>query len=278
MTITFQNKEYVLPQSWSEVNATQLAAVAPILLSGTDIDTAKPLIINALLQWEDAIVKAIKKAKSVDLLYSDIAQKLYPLIQWVFTDKNITVNVIPTISINRKYKFLGADVLHGPADEFNNLTIGEFDDAEYWFNQYLDSNMQNAHALHMLIAILYRAAKPKYIPDMGDIRQPYNYHLNELRAAQIATISTGIQKAILLWYMGCRAKLVEDYKFLFDKKKTTGNGLNGWTPIVYELAGGKFGTLEDTNNQLLKSIFYELRLMDIKRAELEAKYPELYKK
>ena len=195
----------------------------------------------------------------------------------MFKSNSLTKNVLPILNIPAEHKFLGADKFYGPTDSFNNLTIGEFDDAEYWFDVYNTSKMKDAHALDMMIAILYRAPVPKYKPEMGDIRMPYNIHLNELRAAQLTRVRQEIKKAILLWYIGCRSELVETYGFLF-KKSDKGESLKGWTPIIHDLAGGKFGTLKETNETLLKTVLYELQLMDIKHKAMVAANPELFKK
>jgi hypothetical protein len=277
--IPHTGKTYQMPNAWNELTPLQLIAIAPVILSTVRPEDATPYIINSLLGWNRDIKKVIRRTKDVSVLFTDIRNKLYPLVDWIFKSNNLTKNILPVINIPAGFKYLSADKLYGPADSFNNLTIGEFDDAEYWFDLYHTGGMQDMHALDMMIAILYRAPMPKYKPEMGDIRQPYNIHLNELRAAQLAKVSVGIKKAILLWYMGCRSEIVESYPFLFKKSDKGGAaGLKGWTPIIYDLAGGKFGTLNETANTPLKTILYELQLSDIKLAEMKAKHPELFKK
>ena len=276
--VTFQNKTYQMPGAWNELNAKQLIAIAPLILSGQSGESMAPYIINSLLGWQHDIKKAIRRAADTSSLFTDIRAKLYPLMDWVFKSNDLTKNILPVINIPKGYEFLSADKLYGPADSFDNLTMGEFDDAEYWFDTFNASAMQDTHALDMMVAILYRSSVAKYKPEMGDIRQPYNMHLNELRAAQLVRVPAGIKMGILLWYMGCRSDIVEQYGFLFKKSGKSSSGLAGWTPIIHDLAGGKFGNLKETNQTLLKTILYELKLNHIKMEAMKTEHPELFKK
>lgn len=276
--VYFQKKTYLMPGAWNELSATQLIAIAPLILSGQSGESMGPYIINALLGWERDIRKAIRRARDTSSLFTDIRAKLYPLMDWVFKSNDLTKNILPVINIPKGYEFMSADKLYGPADSFDNLTMGEFDDAEYWFDQFTASAMKDTHALHMMIAILYRSGVPKYKPGMGDIRERYNIHLNELRAAQLVKVPAGIKMGILLWYMGCRSEIVAQYGFLFKKSGKSNSGLSGWTPVIHDLAGGKFGNLKETNETLLKTILYELKLNNVKMEAMKADHPELFKK
>ncbi|MBS1684762.1 MAG: hypothetical protein JSS76_08410 [Bacteroidetes bacterium] len=267
-------KEYQLPQSWEELTPEQFAAVADILFSReTNVDAAVP-VINALLGWDDDLRKAMKKAGNTDLLPSEVWHKLVPRVQWVFGTKATTKNLIKVLDVE---PYLNADKLYGPADNFDNLCIGEFDDAEYWYDIFQQSEYKDLHALDMLIAILYRARRKGASLEHGDPREAYNRDLNEIRAAQIEKLPKGQRLAIFLWYNSCRSELFEGYRFLFTGGSKSKSNMKGWTPIIFELAGKKFGDLDKTNQTPLKTILYELHLQHENIKELKARYPEMFK-
>lgn len=92
--------------------------------------------------------------------------------------QNYLTNPVPTIRPSLiKY--------HGPADNFHNLTFGEYLDALRLFNDF--HSCGDPEILYLLVAILYRPAAPFHFfqKDKGDIREVYNSHTIEKRAKKL---------------------------------------------------------------------------------------------
>jgi hypothetical protein len=105
----------------------------------------------------------------------------------------------------------------GPADNFNNLQMGEFVFTEdYFFAFKEDSNIKH---LDNLCAVLFRPVKKNYDrkvnPD-GDVRIPFNQNrcLYNAKTA-IRKWKLEIKLAILTWYEHCRLQLVDDFPAVF---------------------------------------------------------------
>ena len=113
-------------------------------------------------------------------------------------------------------QYLPLQVLHGPSDKLKNLTFEEFIFVESFFDAYAKS--ENQQKLDQFCAILFRPRKGNK-DKTGDVREPFNPHSVDRRAAYIANIPFEIKQSILLNYIGCKAAFPKLYPTLFSSQQ-----------------------------------------------------------
>lgn len=256
--IVNDNKKYSTPESFDELTREQLIAIAPILLKGNPTPQEKWYVAMQLCGFGDDLysAQASRKKNGYEYISQEIMTRVQPHIEFVFEKTGLVKQLITVVDVAPKYQFFGTRRLYGPQSEFNNLTIAEFSDTESCLNYF--ETTKDPVWLHRFIAVLYRPGK-KSLRFTGDHRLPYNFHMNDFIAEMVSKIDERIKCAILLWYHACRAQLVTDYGFLFSKKNDGEGG--SWTDIIHDLAGPKFGNIDETGRTNLKVVFTELRLM-----------------
>lgn len=185
-----------MPTQWDELSGKQLIAALQAF--------------NALsgIALQIRLFKIVSGASWLRLILAGsaayITDKLY-LINFLFDFNTLTKNPLPRF---RNW--------YGPTDELNNLQVCEFIFSETYYQQYKDSG-DNNH-LHNLIATLYRPAKRSYDRkrnEDGDIREAFNDNLTKLYATRVAKWPPRAKKAILFWYEGCRAFLINSNPDVF---------------------------------------------------------------
>lgn len=258
-----KSKPYQFPENWNELTAESLIAISVLLLK-KDVS----LIERSYIAWKltdinnDAFgVKASRKPGGYDYFANELIDKLVPATQWLYQKNTLTKQLIPEIEVGESFQFFGTRKLYGPTDAFNNLTIAEFSDTESCLGNYEATN--DEMWLNRFLAVLYRpkkkGVKPTAVDYDGDIRQGYNFHLNDFGAVMLSGVDARIKAAVLLWYYGCRNEITEQNSFLFTKGKGSGDG--SFTDVIHALAGPKFGTLDEAGRVPLKVALHELKLM-----------------
>lgn len=164
-----------------------------------------------------------------------------------FFASNPIKNFIPYIKRKRFGK------LYGP-ENFDVFRGSEFAFADGMYIQYRQGD---AEALDKLIAVLYRPEKANYDPSHpscdGDQRESFNMHTVDWRLPDVARLKPAEKALIVLWYAGNRHIWTEMFPNVFPKKEASENeeesaevaGAN-WIDTLRNLAGGKFGDMENT--------------------------------
>lgn len=273
LQVQLNDRPYQMPETWNELTAGQLTRIAPLLLQKEVSNAERWFIVWQLCGFGKRLFNrfANRAANGYDYLSSQFIAELFPRIEWLFKKNNLTKNLLPVIEVPRRFSFFGTTRLYGPADNFDNLTIGEFSDCEACLDQW--ERTKDALWLNRFIGILYRPrlkGLDKTAADYkGDERQPYNFHLNDFLAAMADKLDDRTKSAILLWYMGCRAELTQCFPYIFDKSKAAKEGGTGnWVEVIHALAGPKFGTIAQTEKANLKIVFTELTVMQKQAAEI----------
>ena len=268
--IVNDKQRFNVPQAWNELTSRQLADVAPFIFKPEITLADRTKIAYHICGFGYDVLR-----HNNEFLCQEILIKVLPLITFLFEKINLTRQVTTEIKVGRKFQFFGTRMLYGPADNFDNLTIAEFSDCESCLTEYQQS--KDVIWLNRFIAILYRPrnksadpAKPGYT---GDLRQPYNFYLNDLIAAMVEKIPDGVKMGVMLWYVGCRTSLTTDYQFLFNSKSDKGAEGGSWTDLIHGLSGPKFGTIDQTMTANLKVVFKELTILHKQAAELETLNP-----
>jgi hypothetical protein len=266
------------PSAWDELTPAQLAdvfqwqAVTLAMPFIKDNQKAEAFRLFLLQHWCGMTLV------QMELIEPDQLAALMPLTDFIF-DRNpdgslsmklaLTKNPLPVIKDSH-----GA--LYGPT-AFDQLTFYEWIKADHWFVQVAKGGQR---ALSMLIATLWRVGKPetkinKALAYNGDRRCPLRPYeaLVPAKASQIDTLMQPWQQYMLLhWYAAGRAVLASRWPVLFSPEEAGGEeekskfGLAG---LLLEVAGGKFGNLNETADTPLNTIMLHLAMETHKRKEAE---------
>lgn len=213
-----------------------------------------------------------KKVKGIDkqLDAEDTVINGLPAIEFIYKENNLTKQPYPTL----KLKFV---TLYGPADDFNSITCGEFEDAEFFFNKFVQD--PTAGYLAHLAAVLYRPKTlwkrkiKKYITINKVTGTAENYDVEKM-VPHFAKLEPWVLYTIFLWYAGCRNQLPKIFKNCFgpSKQETEENREPDFlifTKCIHASAGPKNGTRNQIRCTLLKEFFLEIELQNIENQKLQ---------
>jgi hypothetical protein len=194
-----------MAETWNELNDSQIVRIAAALfedLSETDLNLR---LVRILLDYRYKEMTHTEPEVMVE--------HLFPLVEWIKTECNLTEQKIPYIS-----RWFGLRKYYGPSSALMNLRFCEWDAAERAMYEF--STSKSTDALYQFVAVLYRPARKspmKETDDVSDKREPYNYSKNESIANALKKIVPLRQAyAILLWYKGCRQYINSLYPSIFS--------------------------------------------------------------
>ena len=240
-----------LPSSWNDLTEFQLCLVAKILFATTNVNDA----INFLF------VK-FTKLNFFEMLFlkiEDLYTVLTPPLKFITAPISIDNTLIPFIPTPMGNMF-------GPHKNFVGLSWQQFALAETCINEFDATKKENL--LDSLIAILYCTSQhptwEKWSIGMSD---EFQTKLEKY----YKQLSIDKKQAVYLNYFGIKRKLIESEIFPNLYPTITATTTNtkqsdniDWHAISINLAGGKFGTLEE---------LYTTPCFDVlKHIDMEIKY------
>jgi hypothetical protein len=247
-----EKKQYTIQADcYNDLAGSQLIAIFEVLLKETDRAVQEILVLYTLL--------GVSKYEFIAGIPIDAKARMIQDIQWIFEIKGLTKQLIPEY-----------DSLFGPASEWHNLTMEEWNDCEVYY--YLYTKDDDTDALDKLIAVLYRECKKGYnhaINIDGDCRIPFNqYQANYQATYKIKQWPEAIKMAILAWYDGCRQAVTEMYDLFGGNCE--GANEPGMFEIIRALCGDKFGSFKDVESLNVHIALRDLLLTKIENERLEA--------
>ena len=243
------NLSIEFPTHWNECSLPELKTIASAIFLNK---YTQPQLLIALIRTRIQKAYSGMKVRLIDeaitlLSIEDLAMNFHSLISFISDKVELTAQPIPVISN-----------IHGPSSDFTDITCGEFEDADLFFNRWLGDKQVNH--LSDLTGILWR-------PQVNALRVTYEkYHpsFDSFKAIEILNPET--LHVILLWYMGCKAML----PILFPLVYNTGNNVSdnsasvadpmAITKIIHHGAGPKNGTREDIRRMRLHEFLFDLNL------------------
>lgn len=248
--------EFTFPENWNDCTVPQLEAIAEcILLQKISRHQLLKNLFRLCLKHQHpnyAMGKIEYILALIDI--EDLAMHYMQLTNFMFDSIELTTQPYPVL-LN----------LHGPKSTFENLTCGEYEDAEALFVQINDQlkahslvrrssvfAFENVVILNQFINILWR-------PLIHTERASYiNY-----KPSNEALVLTDSQRMVcLLWYMGCKAQLPKMFPMVFNQD-ADGDGkpdAMATTKLIHHGAGPKNGTRTDIRKMLLFEFLYDLQL------------------
>ncbi len=195
-----------------------------------------------------------------------------PTVDFLTTENNLTKQPYKKLWLPFSWKTFIAKV-SGPADDFNDLTVGEFEDTEMYFNEFKAN--PNGESLANLAAVLYRPGKKRYLR-----KHRWNgswiFYKSEKLYPQFKKLSALELYTIYLWYSGCREQLPKYFPEVFDGPQTQNDepDLMVITNCIHNAAGPKNGLRNEVRITLLKEFMQEMKLQKI---EIDRQIAEMEK-
>lgn len=274
-------EKYTGAEHWNELSEKKLLKAAKILFTENNEDEMYAKLVCAIFGFSGWFFFRLARTSYQGFVASEVINKLLPEIKWITEKNQLTKQLLPRVAVRSG---IDRTVFYAPSSNFENLKMEEFADAEFCFAEY--NKEKDINWLWRMMACLYRKGDKTLIVTEGDARYKYNMNGNEHREKLLKQLPKNYAWAFCLWYSGCRAKLIEDFEFVFDAKaeaeakaenKTQANTATSWVDLIHGMAGEKLGDIDKVKNRLVREVFYELQRLKIQDEELKNKYPELYK-
>lgn len=260
--IVSDSRRFLLPDAWNELSYEQLFDNAIHIF---EYNIVKEEATKAYLKTKIALhLSGFNEADAKnEFLQTEIATKILPLMDWMFDSNTLSEQKLPSIRLRKNWSLCR---LYGPSSDFMNLSFEEFDDAEYWFHELMNPDTeQRQKTINILCAILYR---PYSDTIKGDTRVAYSPHDNEARSRWFENCDTRHKLCVLLWYMGCRTRMIADFAPLFGGG---GEGGGSLTMLAHSLARPVLGNIDELNRRTVRQVLTEmLRLYNMAQRQEES--------
>ncbi len=309
--ITIDDVQLQLPSNWKEATPEQLLTLCALHLmvkSPFDLLTQwlhfitglKPLKREPVIRRDDNEESGFTKSywyklgKKEVLINEAAIAALVRQLDWVFEVTEVDENDENTPLVFRfnpkvyDNPIPAYDGLIGPAGGLNNCIYGEYADAENHFFKFTET--RSADDLTNLIATLWR---PKVdgltvssVDYKGDLRIPFNPFYTEQIAKQVAKWPEHIRQCALLFYLGCRYNLSQEFDLVFeagekDEEGEQGTGETGETmdivrfhlAITHLLANKSVNERETVRAQYLYDVLDTLQKMREEAALMQQQNP-----
>ncbi|MBC6698088.1 hypothetical protein [Hymenobacter sp. BT190] len=202
---TIKGRTYTVAGTWNDLTGKQLVQVVRLLFAPREVLDLRMRLVLVLLQarWK------LRLSKHLMGLSEEWAAELLPLADFLLEASQLTKQLLPRL----RPSWLGP-VLHGPTDRLAKGDLGEWIEAEAAYHDY--HKTKDVRHLNMLVAVLYRP-KRTHKPDNpaddnGDVREVFNGNTLPARAELVARLPLAVRQAVLLFYDGCRRRIIRAYE------------------------------------------------------------------
>lgn len=164
---------------------------------------------------------------------------------------------------------MGGEKYNGREDDFDNLTCGEFEDADIYFNEFTQT--RKVEALLSFMAVLYRKDNLPYMV--------INTSTGKLETTDLTKAVDNFSRvdpwklyATYIWFFGCKSQLPEYFPTVFaggDDSKP--KDPHAFTKCIIG-AGPKNGSRDQIRVTLLKEFFMDMEIEAAQTQELNEKY------
>lgn len=220
-----------------------------------------------------------KKKQALSFLFLGIERSLYlnldlayrlqiaELTSDFFTDNWLNKNLIPHFVFKKQ-------VYHGPKDGFENITFLEWILCDQFFTKF--QRTEDPFALDCLFAVMWRRQKSRIEIDStdfdGDFRSTLNKSMIEEQAKVFSGLDQELKTALLTIYIGNRNTVTNRFKRVFENGSSDSEtDKYGWTGVLVQLAGTKFGNKEQTEQTMLYDMLIHFHQNIVRLDEWEEK-------
>ncbi|HVX00701.1 MAG TPA: hypothetical protein VHA52_09755, partial [Candidatus Babeliaceae bacterium] len=190
----------------------------------------------------------------------------YPLLDFVFKENDLTK--IPEPVVLRGKTFYPVT--------FDNITCGEFEDAEIISNNFFKEPSDKL--LASLTSILFRPKKKGIImPYMTFNFRASSFKVYDHSKVQrrFLKLTPGHLYSIYIWYLGCRKQLTEIFPSVYSGGVEAPSDPLAFTNCIHAGAGPKNGNRSQIRAMKLYEFMYDMEQEAIKAIELKQEYERL---
>lgn len=233
-----------MPTEWGELSTQELQYIAEAIYQGK---LSEPELFLEVLRLRTKNKKLIK--------FLDVEQAAIsglPLVRFIIEEIRLTKNPMPAIG---NY--------HGPDDDFEDMTCGEFEASEICFFQLKE--LKEEKHLNELLAQLWRKKVNGKRIDLTD------YDIKP-HMAVFEKMNFKSKIIVFLWYIGCRENIAKLFPLIFnppDGEESSTPPALAFTNCIHMGAGVKNGTRDNIRKMLMKEFLYDIHLQmadDLKQA------------
>ncbi len=286
--IRIHNTTFEIPSQWDELSSEQLRKIAWLSTLRKDglalsklfffiLTLRLPLWKRLRLQWFYLYQATTEERGDFISLVESFREKPRHTSQKL---ENIRVRTV---------------LLQGPESGLSNCTFFEFIQAERYFLNYMEAQGKTPNEtthkfelenwLNRLVSTLYRPIDKRKDKHAEDRRIPLTDAGIRFRLAIVNRIDLSTKLAVLMWFDGCRAQIIQAFPAIFPKPpaKDSKNPLQaiqaksskggGWIDIISELSTSpaEYERIGNTNLfTALTDISFRIRKNQEARKEAEA--------
>ncbi len=266
--ISYKKKIKYIPQSWDKLSTQQFLKVFEIFNSKIILEEQRIYHIKNLIGM---------KWKHFKLLTEDQLLDLIPITDFLYDDKEIHLksNPLQKFTINHIRNYYGVDA------ELENMTISDYALLDMCIHEYIES--KEIRYLYRLAAILYRPKTIRRKLKNAIAEKPIDTRciINENRLNKrtqyfIDHLPQHLIDAIKFVYLSIQNSLKRDFPYVYKKANDNLSEAEiqndyGWAAVIIDMAGPKFGTIQQTSIQPLTDIMVvlnrELELEEIRESK-----------
>jgi len=243
------NIQLNIPTTWNQLPPKTLKKIAWYFhknKTGKELDLLIYFAILNIRWWQlKKIFNAFRTLKQVTI------NELKNHYSFLYNEMNLT-KFIPSIKIKNS-------ILVAPGDRLHNITIEEFAICEdlHWYY----TTTTNINYLKHIVAVLYRK-------QVNGKKTPFFKSELEAEALKIEFKQRKTLLAIALCYKGSSLEIQSSYPSIFKKTKPTATTNKkkkptppGFGNLIQQMAGEKFGNLEETKKTNVHDFLSEYAIL-----------------
>jgi hypothetical protein len=255
------------PSDWNELTVDELMQVCKHQLINVKNQIISKAALLIYIMRNRAKLQKQKLPSHFEQMIDaeDISINGYPLLDFIYEENRLYKQLVKKIKL--PFSIVN---YYGPQSGFDNLTCGEFEDAEMFFNKFHEE--PGIESLAYLAAILWRPKNTPYIRFHAKTRKYKTYNA-EKRVKQFLKLPPWQLYACFVWYAGCRSLLPKAFPAVYepDNDAPDVQSVNPFTDCIHSAAGPKNGTRNEVRMTPVKELFYEMNLEALKAKELKTK-------
>jgi hypothetical protein len=245
-----EEKTVPFPTTWNELTQIELR----YCISAQGADDSRPKIFCFLITTAAAREKLHLPAGWQSRLdFDQAARAAIDCLEFLYDANTLTKSPF------KKIKVSGV-LLHGPADDFDDLTCRQMELAHPALERFRTTN-QLVH-LQELCSYLFRRGKAEVSEAGAKALLPF-----------IKKMPLDVLLCMYTWFAGCLTVLPTYFEHLYDTaetKESAGFDFMAFTKLIHSGAGERNGSREDIRRMDIKQFLFDLDLLAEQAAKMEA--------
>ncbi len=212
--ITFNGKDYPLPETWEEVPVANMQRVLEIVFASSESGkTYHELLRNVLNIPEKSWNKMLQQFFNNKVVHdtreknAEVLQELLHLISWMWRE-NMTKQPFEFLEVDGKEYYLFEE-------KFKTMSFGEMTDAYINAHAFIQQLEEGEGRLNQLLAIVCRPKRftfgAKKTDWNGDKRETYNAFVSEGKADLFNAVAIEKRILVLVYFLGSLKEFLTFY-------------------------------------------------------------------